>query len=74
MTVLNCHPRTPNYCYLIEMTNALERRERGDAVIIPVILRPCAWHQLRIGKLLAATVEAVSRSLERLTPKPPSAR
>lgn len=44
------------------MTNALERRERGDAVMIPVILRPCAWHQLRIGKLLAATVEAVSRS------------
>lgn len=44
-----------NYCYEIEMANALERHERGEAIVIPVILRPCAWHDLPFGKLLAAT-------------------
>ena len=46
-----------DYCYQIEMTNALQRHECGEAVVIPVILRPCAWHQLPFGKLLAATVD-----------------
>lgn len=46
-----------DYCYQIEMSNALQRHERGKAVVIPVILRPCAWHQLPFGKLLAATVD-----------------
>lgn len=44
-----------NYCYEIEMANALERHGRGEAIVIPVILRPCAWHELPFGKLLAAT-------------------
>ena len=46
-----------DYCYQIEMSNALQRHERGEAVVIPVILRPCAWRQLPFGKLLAATVD-----------------
>lgn len=39
------------------MTNALERHKRGEAVVITVILRECAWHQLPFGSLLAATVD-----------------
>ena len=46
-----------DYCYQIEMSTALQRHERGEAVVIPVTLRPCAWHQLPFGKLLAATVD-----------------
>ncbi len=46
-----------DYCYDIELNNALERHERGDAIVIPVILRPCAWHNLPFGKLLAATTD-----------------
>ncbi len=46
-----------DYCYQIEMTNAVERHNCGDAVVIPVILRPCAWHQLPFGKLLAGTID-----------------
>lgn len=42
-----------DYCYEREMTRALERHERGDAKVIPVILRPCDWHDLPFGKLLA---------------------
>ena len=46
-----------DYCYEVEMTNALTRHKRGEAVVIPVILRECAWHQLPFGSILAATVD-----------------
>lgn len=46
-----------DYCYQVEMTNALERHKKGDAVVIPVILRECAWHQLPFGSIMAATVD-----------------
>lgn len=42
-----------NYCYELEMTRALERHQAGDAVVIPVILRPCDWRPMPFGKLLA---------------------
>lgn len=44
-----------DYCYDVEMMRAVERHNLGDAVVIPVILRPCHWHELPFGKLLAAT-------------------
>ena len=43
-----------DYCYEREMKRALERHDRGEAEVIPVILRPCDWHDLPFGKLLAA--------------------
>lgn len=43
------------YCYELEMTEALARHERKEAVVIPVILRPCHWTGLPFGKLQAAT-------------------
>jgi len=46
-----------DYCYDIEMTRAMERHERGEATVIPVILRPCSWHGAPFGKLLAATTD-----------------
>lgn len=42
------------YCYEIEMQHALERQESGEARVIPIILRPCDWHDAPFGKLLAA--------------------
>lgn len=41
------------YCYDIEMKRALERQERGEARVIPVILRPCEWKEAPFGKLMA---------------------
>lgn len=46
-----------DYCYQIEMSNALQRHHKGEAIVIPVILRSCAWHSLPFGKLLAATTD-----------------
>jgi hypothetical protein len=45
------------YCYNVELKQALQRHDRKEAVVIPVILRPCDWHDLPFGKLLAATVD-----------------
>jgi hypothetical protein len=42
-----------DYCYEIEMKRALERHEKGEAVVIPVILRPCVWEIAPFGKLQA---------------------
>lgn len=44
-----------DYCYEIEMTTALARHERKEAIVIPVIVRPCHWSDLPFGKILAAT-------------------
>lgn len=43
------------YCFNVEMKRALERHHAGDAIVIPVILRMCHWHDLDFGRLLAAT-------------------
>lgn len=42
-----------DYCYQQEMNAALKRAEAGEAVVIPVILRPCDWKELPFGKFLA---------------------
>lgn len=41
------------YCWGEEMTKALARHERGEARVIPVILRPCRWQSTPFAKLQA---------------------
>lgn len=43
-----------DYCYDVEMKRALERHDKGEAIVIPVILRPCDWHSAPFGKLNAS--------------------
>ncbi len=47
-----------DYCYEKEMDRAMERHKSGVARVIPVILRPCDWHGLPFGKLLATPTDA----------------
>jgi hypothetical protein len=42
-----------DYCYDIEMARAMERHDSGEARVIPIILRPCDWHDAPFGKLQA---------------------
>ncbi len=42
-----------DYLYSREMQRAMERHERGEALVIPIILRPTAWHDTPFRKLLA---------------------
>lgn len=43
-----------DYCFDVEMTRALERHDRKEARVVPVILRACDWHSTPFGKLVAA--------------------
>jgi TIR domain len=42
-----------HYCYSIEMRRAMERHDRGDARVIPILLRPVDWEITPISKLQA---------------------
>ncbi len=43
-----------DYCYDLEMQHAVARSIKKEARTIPVILRPCDWHNTPFGKLQAA--------------------
>lgn len=42
-----------DYCYGIEMKRAIERYQNGEALVIPIILRPVFWQGEPLGKLQA---------------------
>ncbi len=42
-----------DYIWEVEMKFAMERCRKGDANVIPVILRPCEWELSELGKLQA---------------------
>jgi hypothetical protein len=42
-----------DYCYDVELELAMQRHEKKEALVIPVILRPCAWQKASFGKLQA---------------------
>ena len=42
-----------DYCYDIEMKQAMKRHQAGEAIVIPVILRACDWHDAPFGQLNA---------------------
>jgi hypothetical protein len=48
-----------NYC-VAEMRRAMNRHDNREARVIPVILRPCDWHDEPFAKLLAAPRDAVA--------------
>ena len=41
------------YAYEVELEAAMERQEKGEAVVIPVILRQCLWDHSPFAKLQA---------------------
>lgn len=47
-----------DYCYTIEMPRAIERHERGEACVIPIILSPCDWQGAAFSKLQALPKDA----------------
>lgn len=47
-----------DYCYDVEMSQALKRHEAGDARVIPIILRDVDWMRSPFGKLQALPTDA----------------
>jgi hypothetical protein len=46
-----------DYCYDIEMAQAMARHDEGTARVIPVILRPCDWQVAPFGRLKAVPTD-----------------
>src|SRR6266704_2132576 len=42
-----------DYCYSIEMQRAIQRHQRGEERVIPIILRPVHWQIPPLNKLQA---------------------
>lgn len=40
-----------DYCYEIEFKTAIELHQAGDAVLIPIIIRDCDWHDSSLGNI-----------------------
>ena len=51
------------YCYDIELELAIERHAKGEARVIPIILRSCMWQQTPFAKLQALPKDARAISL-----------
>lgn len=47
-----------HYCWDVELKLAMERHERGEAVVIPIILKPVEWKGAPFGKLQACPTNA----------------
>src|SRR5690242_14356943 len=47
-----------DYCYSVEMMRAMERHERGEATVIPIILRPCDWTSAPFSRIQALPKKA----------------
>jgi hypothetical protein len=42
-----------DYCYETEMQRAVEKHERGEAIVVPVIIRPADWQETPFGRIQA---------------------
>lgn len=40
-----------DYCYQVEMERAMARHSSGEALVVPVILRPCDWQACPFARL-----------------------
>jgi hypothetical protein len=52
-----------DYCYEKEMKKAVERHERDEAKVIPIIVRPCQWNMAPFAKLQALPKSPQSNNL-----------
>lgn len=46
------------YCYKVEMERALKKHELDQAVVVPIIIKPCDWEDTPFGKLHSLPKEA----------------
>lgn len=45
------------YCFDIELKRAMERHEAGEALVIPIVVRPAIWDDMPFARLQALPSE-----------------
>lgn len=63
LLLISAHFMASNYCYSKEMARAIERHKADEALVIPVILKPCDWHSSPFGGIKAAPEDGKAVSL-----------
>mgnify|MGYP001204867957 CR=1 FL=1 len=58
LLLLSANAIDSDYFYDKEMADALERHTRGEARVVPLIIRPCAWRATPLAKLQALPKDA----------------
>jgi len=58
LLLLSAHAIDSDYFYEKEMADALERHARGEARVVPLIIKPCAWKATPLAKLQALPKDA----------------
>ena len=49
------------YCNTVELTQAIKRHKSGDALVIPLILKPCMWHPIPVGEMTLGELQALPK-------------
>jgi hypothetical protein len=47
-----------DYCWDVEMKHAVERHDRGQAVLVPIVIRSCVWEDTPFARLNALPTDA----------------
>ncbi|WP_346289424.1 AAA-like domain-containing protein [Sphaerothrix gracilis] len=58
LLLVSDHFLASDYCYDIEMKRAVERHDAGEAIVVPIILKPVDWSGAPFGKLQAFPKDA----------------
>ena len=48
-----------DYCVDVEMEDAVRRHQTGQARVVPIIAKPCAWKETILSKLLATPTDGL---------------
>ncbi|MBK8043642.1 MAG: toll/interleukin-1 receptor domain-containing protein [Haliscomenobacter sp.] len=51
LLLISAHFMASDYIWKTELTRAMERHDRREAVIVPVFIKSCDWHGAPFGKL-----------------------
>ncbi|MGB3493105.1 MAG: AAA-like domain-containing protein [Elainellaceae cyanobacterium] len=58
LLLVSDHFLASDYCYDVEMKRAIERHDAGEAIVVPIILKPVDWSGAPFGKLQAFPKDA----------------
>ena len=53
LLLVSPHFLASDYIWKYEIALAMERHERREAVVVPIIVRPCDWHDMPFAKVQA---------------------